>query len=128
MKTHWFERQNGFTRFTNRFNLGLVPARRTCCAELTCGVDQYWDSIGVLRCNPANTADKAAVVHIRTTVTDTDNAAGSANIKTCLCAQGYIPVACGVVRQRLVTEGGIFQATSVGIERISTGGRVFVAV
>ena len=127
VKCHGLEGEDGFAGVVRRLNLVLKPVRRAGRAKLTGGVDHYGYGIVVCCCHSANVADKAAVAHVPTGVSDTNNVVGRLDINAGIKAQAGIIAACGAVKERTSTTGRVARTGGVAKERAGTVGRVGVA-
>src|SRR5882724_10334395 len=112
MKRHRLERVNEFTGLIHRFNLLLKPPRRAHGTELAGGVYEDWDGVCVCGCNSTNATNKAAVVHVLTTGTDSNNAIGRSHEGARSNAQGHV-AATGGVQERLSSVGRVEVAGGV---------------
>ena len=78
-------------------------------------------------CYTRDVADKAAVAHVRTRVSDSNNITGGDDGVAGKTAQGCIAAARGAENERTITDGRVFSADGVVRERSKTVGRVVVA-
>src|SRR2546430_270764 len=124
MKRHRLKGEDCFAGFCHRFNFILESARRTDRAKLADGVDQDGYGVCVCGCDPANAADKAGAVHVRTSAPDGNNVTGCSDTGAGCIAQGDVVGADGVVKQRFLTDGRVEAAGGVEIERSISVGRV----
>ena len=92
------------------------------------GVDYDGYGVGICRRHPADVADKAAAVHVRTLGTNGNNVIGRNYAGAGSTAKRCIAVAGGVVRERASAHGRIEAAVNIAIESTKTDGCVVAAV
>ena len=61
MERHRLKRQDRFAGFIHRFNVVLKPPRRDDRAQLTVGIDDYWEGTSCC-CLPEDATNKAGYV------------------------------------------------------------------
>src|SRR6266516_3848145 len=101
MKRHRLKSQNRLPGAVHRFNLFLEPFRGTRRAKLANRVDQHRYGVAVSGLDVPNVADKAAVVHVRTSVADSNNVIGRGDANTSSIAYGRVVGAGGLKIERL---------------------------
>ena len=65
VERHRVEAKDSFASFVHRCDLFFEPARGADRAQLVSGVDYDWYGVSVVRCLPANLANKAAAADVR---------------------------------------------------------------
>src|SRR5205823_12028952 len=126
MEGHRFERQKSVTCFVHRLYLGLKSTRRADRAQLTGGVDQDRNRVGVVGCDSANMIYKTTVGHVRTGAADTNNIACGRDTGAGTRAKSGVPATCTSEKCAL-TNGRVTTGSRVVKERFDADRRVVVS-
>src|SRR5437879_12502962 len=112
MYPYWYHSKLSGTSVVYGMKITLEPGRRSHCSDPAFLINEYVNSIRRFRAE--DIANKAAIFHIVTSGTDTNDVIGRGDVATSIQAQGSVTTARRVESERATADGCIAGAGGVG--------------